>query len=85
MGGGDWQRQEQQIQTAYRQIKPVETTQPEWKPDYVDKIYIGVRTYVPSWVILACGIVGAITILLAIPGFKIVLNGIFKSWKRELN
>lgn len=73
--GGDWDMRQQVIQKAYEkapevkpvQVKKLETVaevKKEWEPDYFDKIYIGLRTYVPSWLMLGLVVVGFLTIVI---------------------
>lgn len=71
MGGGEWieQRQMEQkaiLNHAYQEVMPVETreeAQVEWKPDYLDNIYIGLRTFIPSWVLALCIVIGGIVVI----------------------
>ena len=74
-GQPDWDMRQQVIQKAYEQVpeaKPVKVEKKElvteqaeeWKPDYFDKIYIGLRTYIPSWIMLGLVLVGALTVVI---------------------
>ena len=74
MGGGEWIEQKQMEQKAilnqaYEQVHPVtaietrEETKQEWKPDYLDNIYIGLRTFIPSWVLLLCIVIGGAVVV----------------------
>lgn len=56
----------------------VESTEPEWTPDMIDKWYIGLRTMVPSWMILACGVIGAVTLGCIV--FKRQIKGLLIFW-----
>lgn len=59
-------------------LELTETTEPAWEPDYIDKFYIGIRTLVPSWMILLCGIVGAVT--LGCLMFKRQIKALMQFW-----
>jgi len=78
MGGGDWTNQQQQIQKAYLEVKPVVAKQvqkniveekpcddlfAEIKVDALDKLYIQTRTIVDSWVIWVLILIGVLTTL----------------------
>ena len=76
-GGGDWVQQQQQIRqeavnNAYR-IQKVERMpektftkkevieEIQVKPDLFDQVYVGLRTVVPSWLLVCFIAVGALT------------------------
>jgi len=51
-------------------------------PDFMDIGYVYLRTYVPSWVLMAFIILGFVTFILATPAKKIIKN-IIRSWVKE--
>lgn len=69
---------------AKAECKPTLAEELGVKPDIIDKGYVYLRSYIPSWVIALLIIIGAITFLLATPAKKTIKN-LIKNWVNDLD